>query len=197
MIALVVITTALAVDLWTKAAAWDYFGVDDRWVDGRVTLYPQPMPHVNVIPSGLDLTAVANQGAAMGLGQGKRSLFLIVGVVAVVAVSLFFAHSLRGPPPTLRSGRVAGRVYRVTLALLLAGIVGNLYDRVVHGYVRDMLHMLPGVRWSSINKRFWDSEVFPWVFNFADVYLCVGVGLILVLSLVAPEPPKQQVADGE
>jgi signal peptidase II len=146
------------------------------------------MPQTEVVPYGLNLTAVANQGAAMGMGQGNRPLFLAVGVVACLALSGFFVHSIRlerrrGGPTMLRS-----RVYRGTLAMLLAGVVGNFYDRLAYGYVRDMFHMLPDVRWSMLSRSLPDHEVFPWVFNLADSYLCVGVTVILFLSLFLPEP---------
>ncbi len=192
LFALTVALGAVAVDLVVKHVAWDAFVSGERWIDGRVLLEPQPMRHVNAVPGLLDLTAVANQGAAMGLGQGKRPLFLAVGVVACIALSAFFMHSLKIDRAI--GGRVAlrSRLYRVTLAMLLAGVLGNLYDRIVFGYVRDMFHMLPGMRWSDMIGSLPDAEVFPWVFNVADAYLCIGVGLILVLGLIAPEPETKE-----
>ncbi|NJS15352.1 MAG: hypothetical protein HC788_13065, partial [Sphingopyxis sp.] len=67
------------------------------------------------------------------------------------------------------------------LGLVLAGALGNLYDRVVYGAVRDMLHMFPGVElpfgWTWPNGL---RDVWPWVFNGADVSLLVGVGVLLM-----------------
>jgi signal peptidase II len=60
--------------------------------------------------------------------------------------------------------------------MLLAGVLGNLYDRLMLGYVRDMIHALP--RWPNF---------FPWIFNVADSLLCVGVTLIILYNLVRPE----------
>ncbi|MEM7809439.1 MAG: signal peptidase II, partial [Planctomycetota bacterium] len=124
LVALVVAVVALAGDLVVKAVAWDHFVSFEMWVDGRVVLDPRPMSHVEALPGLLDLTAVANQGAAMGLGQGKRPLFLVVGVVACIALAFFFWHSVRtdkrsGGPVLWQS-----RLYRFTLAMLLAGVVG-------------------------------------------------------------------------
>jgi signal peptidase II len=78
--------------------------------------------------------------------------------------------------------------YQLVLGLLLAGVLGNMYDRVVYGYVRDMIHALP--RW---------PDLFPWIFNVADSLLCVGVGLMVLYSFLhgserdgeeAPSPPR-------
>ena len=185
VVGLLVFAIALVADLAVKNAAWSHFVEGERWVDQRVVLYPQPMPSVVAIPNALNLTAVANQGAAMGLGQGRRGLFLGVGLVACLAVGAFFAHSLKHG-----GGGTRGKLARVTFSLLLAGIVGNLYDRISLGYVRDMFHMVPGLRWSDVLGALPAKEVFPWVYNLADVYLCVGVGAVLLLSLLEPKPTK-------
>jgi signal peptidase II len=57
--------------------------------------------------------------------------------------------------------------------MLLAGVLGNMFDRILFGYVRDMIHALP--RW---------PKLFPWIFNVADSLLCVGVFLMIVYSFV-------------
>ena len=188
---LLVAAVALAADLVTKHLAWDHF-VADAFTgdDGRVRLVGTGEPEVTVIPHGLRLVAVANEGAALGLGQGMQNLFLAVSAAATVVLLGFFAHSLlpgRTPGGPLRRG-----LYRLTLAILLAGVVGNFYDRVVFGYVRDMLHMLPGVRWADLLGALPAAEVFPWVFNLADVYLCCGVATIALFGFF---PPKEPAAD--
>ena len=69
----------------------------------------------------------------------------------------------------------------VGIALVLAGALGNLWDRVLYGRVRDFLHMLPdrhlpfGWSWPGGN-----TELFPWVFNVADVMLLAGMALLLI-----------------
>jgi signal peptidase II len=76
--------------------------------------------------------------------------------------------------------------YQVILGLLLAGVLGNLYDRIAFGYVRDMIHGLPGWRWPDSFMHvlpMMQPEVFPWIFNVADTLLCVGVGLMLIYSI--------------
>jgi signal peptidase II len=68
--------------------------------------------------------------------------------------------------------------YQIVLGMLMAGVLGNLYDRLMFGYVRDMVYALP--RWG----------VFPWIFNVADSLLCVGVGIMIVYSLFASGKQK-------
>jgi signal peptidase II len=118
-----------------------------------------------------------NEGAVFGLGQGKRVVFAVVSVAAIGFLTYLFATS--GPR----------RFYQFVLGMLLAGVLGNLYDRMVYKYVRDMLYALPGRTWPGS-----DREIFPWIFNVADTLLCVGVGLMVVYSFFAPEPDDADVA---
>ena len=53
--------------------------------------------------------------------------------------------------------------HQIVLGMLLAGVVGNLYDRIHFGFVRDMIYVFP--RWG----------IFPYIFNVADSLLCTGV----------------------
>ena len=63
--------------------------------------------------------------------------------------------------------------------MLVAGTVGNLFDRIFFGYVRDFLMF-----------DFWKS--FP-VFNFADVLLCIGVVLFAIYLIVYFVKNKKKV----
>ncbi len=191
-IALALVIAALVADLWVKNAAWDHFvEASVRNEVGRVLLQRTSEPDAVVIPHGLELTAVANQGAAMGMGQGRQTLFLIVSCVAVVALVAFFVHSLRRPI----GGPKRQAIYRTVLALLMAGVLGNFYDRVQFGYVRDMFHMLPRVPWPNWVPLVGGDAIFPWVFNLADVYLCAGVAVILVLGLFPPPEEQPEVQE--
>jgi signal peptidase II len=189
----VAVAAMLTVDLWSKSASWHAFVADEVWRDdGRVVLVRTEAVPVHVVPHGLDLTAVANQGAALGLGQGKKVVFLSVSVVAVVVLLVFLGKTYRDRQPSTRGEAARVLAFRGTLALLLAGVAGNFYDRLVFGYVRDMLHAFPRVRWSSLWGGLPDVEVFPWVFNVADVYLCVGVGAMLIFGFFAPLPEDEK-----
>jgi signal peptidase II len=73
------------------------------------------------------------------------------------------------------------------LALILAGALGNLYDRIMYGAVRDMLYLFPGVKLPfGITWPGGNPELYPWIFNIADAALCVGVVLIILTMLRKP-----------
>ncbi len=104
-----------------------------------------------LIGQSVRLTLVHNQGGAFGIFQSRGDLFVIVSaiVAAVLAALLLIERGRR-------------RLLSLGVAVLLAGAVGNLIDRFIHGYVVD----------------FFEVRGFP-VFNVADS--CVTVGAILVV----------------
>ena len=111
-----------------------------------------------LIPHVVELRFVLNQGMAFSLLSGKQ-LFLIIATSAAllaVAYGLFF--------------RSRGKyLQQAALVLILAGGIGNLIDRVLNGEVVDYINLL--------FMRFA-------VFNFADICVCVGVALwVLVIFL--------------
>jgi lipoprotein signal peptidase len=120
----------------------------------------------------LNLRLVLNPGAVFGIGANQRWFFIGFTVVALLAGLYIFGRHTTG----------RSRVAHVALGLILAGGLGNLHDRIVYGRVRDFLHMLPGRRlpfdWTWPGTQ--NQELFPWVFNVADVLLLVGmIGLMV------------------
>jgi signal peptidase II len=163
-----------------------------HWADVHLAVPDETgrMPAVDVIPGWLRLEFTGNHGAALGFFQGYRWLFLIVSAVAIGFLGWLFTVSRREQ-----------RGYQFILGLLLAGVLGNLYDRVCLGYVRDMIHIFPGRRFpptiADHLPAFWATpEWFPWIFNIADSFLCVGVGLMLIHSLIHGGPEKAAQAPG-
>ncbi len=112
-----------------------------------------------VIHGFFSLTYVQNRGAAWGILAGWR-----VALVALAAVMLFVLARYR---KKIFGTRAIGRV---SFVLLVAGIVGNVIDRVWLGYVVDFLDFYIG------------TSHFP-AFNVADSCICVGVGLYVLASL--------------
>jgi len=169
-------SVGVTADLLVKAWAFRQFAV----VDGSDRL-----PPVTVIPGWLEFEFTGNHGAALGFFQGYRWMFLIVSAVAVGFLGYLFTNT-----------RANQRGYQIILGMLLAGVLGNLYDRVVLGYVRDMIHIFPGRMFPAAIADhlppFWSTpEWFPWIFNIADSLLCVGVALMLIHGfLYAPKPEK-------
>ena len=126
-----------------------------------------------VIPSFLDLVNVTNTGAAFGSFKNNNGFF-----IAVSCVALLFVLSL-----LVR--RRSHDVWRdVSLALLLAGILGNLTDRLLHGHVIDFL--------------LFDLHIplaHPWpAFNVADSCICIAVFCFIIHSF---RHKVAEVADAE
>ena len=119
----------------------------------------RPVGTVTVIPGLLELTYVENTGAAFGLFKQVMWLVVAVTVVATVAIIVLL----------FRYKRHSFFSY-TTAALLMAGGIGNLIDRIAHGFVVDYI----------------DFRLihFP-VFNLADICVCVGTGLLILYVFLA------------
>src|SRR5256714_15632311 len=165
----------VALDLWTKRVAFDRLAEqivvvpDSSLPNGRVEVRSD---EYQFIPNWLHFHVTANQGAVFGLGRGQRWLFVVVSIAAIAVLTSLFSKS---------DGR---HFYQLLLGMLLAGVLGNMYDRITLGYVRDMIYALPD--WKNPLRGIFPTwqTVFPWIFNVADTLLCVGVFLMIVYSFV-------------
>ncbi len=144
-------------------------------------------PPINVVPHVLAFQLTLNTGAVFGLGQGAQWLFMLISVVAAAVITYVFWTSRAGAIGT-----------HVALALILAGAIGNLHDRIRFNAVRDMLLLFPGVRLPFGWRWPGDSDlVYPWIFNIADVSLLAGVAImfVVVARTSRPEPGAQTAHD--
>ncbi len=182
----------LATDLATKWAAFRWIaGVPVRVHRSEVLstdrlglLLPRHEPVV-VIPKVLNLTLVLNPGAVFGIGAGKRWLFVGFTAVAVVFAGWIF----------LKWTSARDRMAHIAIGLLLAGGLGNLYDRLRFACVRDFIHPLPGVQLPfGITWPNGSNEVWPYVSNVADLWLIVGIAVLLVYGWRRPHPVKSEGA---
>ena len=114
-----------------------------------------------IVADFFSLVNVTNTGAAFGSFRGNNTFFVIISVVALVIVTvLLVRHS---QPDLWRD---------LSLALLLAGILGNLTDRLLYGHVIDFLLF-------NLHIRFAD----PWpAFNVADSCISIAVALFIIHS---------------
>ena len=129
-----------------------------------VQLYLSPVgSSVPVIDGLLQFTNVHNTGAAWGMLDGFRWLF--IPLTLIVAGALIYVM--------IRFRKNLCVFSRITLALLLSGAVGNFIDRVALSYVRDFVDITP---WFS----------FP-VFNVADSALSVGCVFLVIDALFLKE----------
>ena len=117
-----------------------------------------------VILSGFfKLVHWTNTGAAWSMFRGNNSILAVVAIVALVALIAVRHHF---DPHTLGG--------QLSLGLIFGGIVGNLVDRIFRDHVVDFLYFY-------VTRRDGQDVGFP-AFNIADSAICVGVGLLLILS---------------
>lgn len=127
-------------------------------------------PPVTLIPGFLDLVWNQNQGAAFGILRGQFWVFIAISLVAVAALAYFSAVA----------SKKDGWGYQAVLGMLTAGVLGNLYDRVALGYVRDFIDMYAGYRPLADKLVGWFGTNHWPTYNFADAFICVGaVGLLV------------------
>lgn len=106
------------------------------------------------VPEFMSLAYLRNYGAAWSILQNQQWFFTIVTIAAVTGLIWYYVKQIKGNLWTLFS-----------LALMIAGALGNFIDRIRLGYVVDMFHL--------------DFISFP-VFNVADMCLSVGVGILFI-----------------
>ena len=114
-----------------------------------------------VVPDFFNLVNVTNDGAAFGSFKGNNTFFVVISIIAMVVVTVLLVRPRRSDP------------WRdVSLALLLAGILGNLTDRLVYGHVIDFLLFNLHIRYAD-----------PWpAFNVADACISIAVVLFIIQS---------------
>lgn len=114
---------------------------------------------IEVFDGVFSITYVQNRGAAWGNFSGKR-LFLLILTILILICAIYVYLKL------LKLNEM--KLLRICLVFLISGALGNIIDRILHGYVIDMFDFC------LIN--------FP-VFNVADIFITCSVILIVILLL--------------
>lgn len=148
-----VAAAGFAVDQASKAWAIRHLGNPD---------IVQSEPLV-IISDYLSLSTVHNTGAVAGLAAGQTGWLVLASVVALGLLVWFFAVS-----------RANQWVTHIALGVLLAGALGNMYDRIFNnGKVIDFIEVNLHIRYAN-----------PWpTFNVADACLCIGVAVLILTAL--------------
>ena len=133
----------------------------DQFTKFLVLRFIPPNSSLALIPNFFDLVHVTNTGAAFGSFKNNNGFFIALSCLALIVV---FAMLLRrGPVDWWRN---------IALGLLLAGIFGNLTDRLVHRHVIDFLLFDLHVPFAH-----------PWpAFNVADSCICIAVVFFIIYS---------------
>lgn len=146
--------------------------VIDQLIKHWATAALLPVGNMDVLPGIVELRYCLNDGMAFSMLAGKQTLLIgMTSVMLVVVAAMLFARKM----PVWE---------RISWTLILGGGVGNLIDRVLNGVVVDY-----------INVQFMHFAIF----NFADICVCVGVGLLMLVVLLdsfkKEETAKQKADD--
>lgn len=109
------------------------------------------------IPKVVSLTYLKNSGAAFSMLENRQWFFTIITLIAMGAAFVYLYRHIKGSIWLL-----------LGLTLIISGGIGNFIDRLRQGFVVDMFHL--------------DFMNFA-IFNVADIYLTIGVGLLLIYLL--------------
>ena len=109
------------------------------------------------IPKVVSLTYLKNSGAAFSMLENQQWFFTIITLIAMGAAFVYLYRHIEGSIWLL-----------LGLTLIISGGIGNFIDRLRQGFVVDMFHL------DFINFA---------IFNVADIYLSIGVGLLLIYLL--------------
>ncbi len=114
---------------------------------------------ITIIQDFFYITYVRNDGAAWSILSGNRIILILVGVFALLLIYFF-----------LIKNKKLTNLEQISYGILTGGIIGNLIDRIIHGFVIDYLDF----------KIF--NYYFP-VFNLADIMIVTGMFLIIIQVL--------------
>ena len=125
-------------------------------------------PIVEIIPGIFQFNFVRNTGSAFGLFQGQSAILTVLALGAIIFLATYYFRKARNDT-----------LVAVALGLQLGGAVGNVVDRIRHGYVVDFI----------------DVSSWP-VFNMADSAITIGV-ILLMYALIfrdydATEPGSER-----
>ncbi len=101
---------------------------------------------------------IQNRGAAFGMLADRREVFLVISTVAIIALAVYLFFT-----------RCDRFFWMLGIGMLVGGGIGNMIDRILLGYVVDFIYV------ALIDFA---------VFNIADCFVCVGVGILIFLSVV-------------
>ena len=128
----------------------------DQLSKGFINIYMNVNDSIKIF-SFLNITYVHNIGAAFSMFEGARYLFIILAIIALNIIYIFFIKD-----------KNLSNLEIVTYALLISGIVGNLIDRILFGYVIDFI----------------DFRLFKFaICNLADSFIDIAVSLLIVEAI--------------
>ncbi|WP_223700300.1 signal peptidase II [Sutcliffiella deserti] len=139
----------------------------DQLTKWLVVKYMELGENITIIENFLYLSSHRNRGAAWGILEGQMYFFYIITVAVVIGLIVYIQKLPKDQ-----------KWMKLALSLMLGGAIGNFIDRLLHQEVIDFIN------------TFIFSYDFP-IFNVADSTLVIGVGIILVLTLLEGKKEKE------
>ena len=157
----------------THPAAWLWLSLAiialDQATKFLVTRFFELYERVEVLPV-LDFTLLHNTGAAFSFladaSGWQRGFFITLGIVVSIALIVWMWRMPRGE-----------KLLPLALSLIVGGAIGNVIDRIAHGYVIDFIH------------AHWGAAYFP-AFNIADSAITIGAVLLILDAFREHHPAK-------
>lgn len=126
----------------------------------------KPVSSIEIIPDFFHLTYIENRGAAFGMLQGRQFLFIVITIIFLI----FFQRMMQEYR--------AIKYFSIFEVLIVAGVLGNFLDRILFGFVTDMVDF---------------RGIWSYVFNIADSYLVIGLLGMIALLFFDDKKRKQEV----
>ncbi len=133
---------------------------------------------IPLIKNILHITYITNPGAAFGSLSDARWLFMTASVImifALLALIIFWDDN--------------STLFYISVSMILGGGIGNMIDRIFYGEVVDFIDFCAF------------PKLWSWIFNLADTFVCVGVGLLILYYILAEvrnaKNGKEKIENGE
>ncbi|MGC8502172.1 signal peptidase II [Desulfurella sp.] len=134
-----------------------FFAID--WISKHYLAKVTINHTITIIPNFFNLVYVQNTGVAFGFLAHLSGIYRFIFLIAISAIVVIIAFYFMFEENT-------SKTLFIGLTMLAGGALGNLYDRIVHGYVLDFFDF------------YIKTYHYP-AFNFADSFITVGILLIL------------------
>ena len=131
----------------------------DQFTKWLSVLHVMPVETIPLIDGVFHLTYAENTGAAFSILQNQRLFFIIATLILIAVMVYLLVHQ----------GRAVHPLFRISLLFVIGGALGNFWDRLINGFVVDML----------------DFRLIQFaIFNVADCFVVVGTILLCAYILL-------------
>ena len=151
-----IILAVCVLDQLTKVWAMDLIAAANNLPTGQIA-------EGNTLPireNILHFTYLENPGMSFGLFADHRWVFMLLSTVGILALFVYLIY-LKG----------SGKLVCTSLALVIGGGIGNMFDRIFLGYVVDFVDVRCIPLWK-------------WIFNLADSAVCSGAALLVLATVL-------------